>query len=59
MKDRLVTIKDAARILDRHPQTLRAWDKKGILTPTQRIRGTRYYSIKQLESMLSGEKKER
>ena len=46
--DRLVKMDEASNILGRHPNTLRKWDLMGILPPTKRVRGTRYYSMKML-----------
>lgn len=49
----LFTVTDAARILDISIQTLRIWDKKGILKPTLvTSRGMRLYSKNDLEKFL-------
>ena len=49
----LFTVTDAARILDISIQTLRSWDKKGILKPTLVTnRGMRLYSKNDLEKFL-------
>jgi DNA-binding transcriptional MerR regulator len=49
----LFTVTDAARILDISVQTLRLWDKKGLLKPTLVMnRGVRLYSKNDLEKFL-------
>src|SRR3989338_2750880 len=48
IEDNLVTIGKAAEILDISIDTLRRWDKKGIIN-SQRINGDRYYSIEEIE----------
>jgi len=47
-------IKEAAKILGVHPQTLRGWDKKGKLKPAFRtVGGERRYTTKQLEEFIN------
>ena len=55
-KERFVTIGEAADMLNRHPNTLRAWDLMGILPPTKRVRGTRYYSVKMLNDFMNDDR---
>lgn len=49
-KDSLVSIKKASQIIGVHPQTLRAWDKKGIIIPI-RIGEQRRYNIAELQKL--------
>ena len=51
-RDRFVRIGEASKILDRHPHTLRNWDLTGVLVPTKRVKGMRYYSVKMLEEFM-------
>ena len=55
-RDRFVTIGEAAKILDRHPHTLRNWDLTGVLVPTKRVKGTRYYSVKMLKEFMGSDR---
>ncbi len=43
-------ISEAAKILNMHPQTLRAYEKKGFVKP-KRIGNQRYYSKKDIEKL--------
>ena len=40
---------EAARRLGVHPQTLRAWEREGVIQPVERRRGQRVYCIQDLE----------
>ena len=42
-------IAEAARRLGVHPQTLRAWERQGVVPPAARQRGQRRYSAADLE----------
>jgi MerR family transcriptional regulator, heat shock protein HspR len=35
---------EAARLLNVHPQTLRLWERKGVIEPAKRQRGLRIYT---------------
>ena len=41
----------AARLLDMHPQTLRKYERLGLVTPTRTIGSMRVYSRDQLERL--------
>jgi MerR family transcriptional regulator/heat shock protein HspR len=41
----------AARLLDMHPQTLRKYERLGLVTPTRTIGSMRVYSQDQLERL--------
>ena len=42
-------IAEAARLLGVHPQTLRLWERKGVIEPATRQRGLRVYTAKDLQ----------
>lgn len=44
---------EAARRLGVHPQTLRAWEKKGVIEPATRQRGQRVYTEMDLQRIRS------
>ena len=49
MNDRFIKIGEAAKILGVNPQTLRRWEKEGVMTPAKRTpKGTRLYSLQEL-----------
>lgn len=50
---KLLKISEASELLNVHPNTLRKWDKKGILKPI-RIgeRGDRRYKLEDLERLI-------
>lgn len=53
MENKLLRIKEASKLLGVHPQTLRRWEKLGLIKP-RRI-GTkkeRRFSLEELESLL-------
>ena len=52
MKDGFIKIGEAAKILNVNPQTLRRWEESGKLSPHRTVKGTRLYSMKQLNSLL-------
>ena len=47
----LVRISTASHMSGIRVETLRAWDKRGQLQPTQRVGNTRYYTTEQVERM--------
>jgi DNA-binding transcriptional MerR regulator len=40
---------EAARLLDVHPQTLRLWERKGVIEPATRQRGKRIYTVQDID----------
>lgn len=42
--ERLMTMKDAARLIGVHPQTVRTWERSGVIAPTRRRRGIRVFT---------------
>lgn len=42
----------AAELADMHPQTLRSYEKKGLLSPSRTPGGTRRYSQEDIEQLL-------
>jgi len=56
--EELLSIKQAAKILNVSPQTLRRWDDKGILKAVRiGTRGDRRYHKKDIEAYISNMKK--
>lgn len=56
----LLTLKETCEILKVHPNTLRAWDKKGILKAVRfGVRGDRRYRNRDIMSLLKGNKSEK
>ena len=54
---KLVTLKEACEILKVHPNTLRQWDRKGVLKAVRfGVRGDRRYDIKDLEKFIESNK---
>jgi len=55
--EKLIKLKEAAEILSVHPNTLRLWDKKGILTAV-RIgeRKIRRYRVRDIEKIIKKNK---
>ena len=50
----LLTLSEAARVLKVHPNTLRKWDKKGILRAVRfGQRGDRRYKKEDIERLIS------
>ena len=50
----LLTLSEAARVLKVHPNTLRKWDKKGILKAVRfGQRGDRRYKKEDIEKLIS------
>ena len=50
----LITLKEACKILHVHPNTLRAWDKKGILKAVRfGLRKDRKYTQKSINIVLN------
>ena len=50
-RQNLVKISTASHLSGIRIETLRAWDKRGQLQPTQRVGNTRYYTTAQVERM--------
>lgn len=58
----MLNISDTAKLVDRHPQTLRDYEKAGIIPPARRdpISGWRVYDrgeISRIRRILAGEEK--
>jgi DNA-binding transcriptional MerR regulator len=54
---RLLTIRQASEALNCHPNTLRAWDKKGILVPVRfGMRRDRRYKRRDIIKLLEQQK---
>lgn len=52
--EELLTIKEAAQILKVHPNTLRAWDKKGLLVAIRiGLKRVRRYKKEDLEKFVN------
>ncbi len=50
----LLTLKEACEILKTHPNTLRQWDRKGILKAVRfGARGDRRYKLKDIENLIA------
>ena len=47
----LIFISDAARLLDMHPQTLRKYERLGLVRPTRTIGSVRVYSHDEIERL--------
>lgn len=59
----MLNISDTAKLVDRHPQTLRDYEKAGIIPPARRdpISGWRVYDredVNRIRRILAGEEKE-
>ena len=53
MQDKLLKLSEAAHLLNVHPNTLRKWDKKGILVAVRfGQRGDRRYHKEDIEELL-------
>lgn len=53
-QSKLLTLKQACRLLNCHPNTLRAWDKKGILVAIRfGNRGDRRYKPSDVEKVIN------
>jgi MerR family transcriptional regulator, heat shock protein HspR len=48
VKHRFFT-KDAARLVGVHPQTLRGWDRRGLISPVRDWRGARIFTAADVE----------
>lgn len=54
---KLVTLKEACEILKVHPNTLRQWDRKGVLKAIRfGVRGDRRYDVKNLQEFIETKK---
>jgi MerR family transcriptional regulator/heat shock protein HspR len=51
MEHDLYFISMAARLLDMHPQTLRKYERLGLVQPTRRLGSTRLYSQDELDRL--------
>lgn len=49
---KMLKIGQAAKLIGKHPQTLRRWEKKGYLRSVRMGKGARWYSIDQLQQFL-------
>jgi MerR family transcriptional regulator, heat shock protein HspR len=47
----LIFISDAARLLDMHPQTLRKYERLGLVRPARTIGSMRLYSAEEIERL--------
>ncbi|HYB97497.1 MAG TPA: MerR family transcriptional regulator [Vicinamibacterales bacterium] len=47
----LIFISDAARMLDMHPQTLRKYERLGLVRPARTVGDMRLYSSEQIERL--------
>ncbi|MHB1500055.1 MAG: IS607 family transposase [Candidatus Dormibacteria bacterium] len=50
--DTLLPMKRAAALLGVHPQTLRAWDRSGVLAPVRMPSGQRRYRLSDIEAVM-------
>ncbi len=50
--DTLLSMKKASALLGVHPQTLRAWDRSGVLVPVRMPSGRRRYRLSDLEALI-------
>lgn len=57
--EELLTLKETAQILKVHPNTLRSWDKKGVLVAIRiGVKGVRRYKKEDIEKFIKeGNKK--
>lgn len=56
--EELLTLKEAAQVLKVHPNTLRAWDKKGILIAVRiGVKGVRRYKKEAIEKFINSKNK--
>ena len=51
IEHQLYFISIAARMLDMHPQTLRKYERLGLVTPTRTVGSMRVYSAEELERL--------
>ncbi len=57
MESKFLTVEEFAKRIGVHPQTVRAWDKAGVLRPHHRTpSGRRQYSEAQVEEYFSNNK---
>lgn len=53
-KQKLIKISEASELLNVHPNTLRIWDKKGILKAVRfGVRGDRRYELEKIKKILN------
>jgi len=53
----LITLKQASELLQCHPNTLRKWDKKGVLKAVRfGVRGDRKYKKEDIISLISSKR---
>ncbi len=56
--EELLTLSEAAKILKVHPNTLRLWDKKGVLTAVRiGVKRTRRYKKEDIERFINKKNK--
>ena len=52
--DKLLTIKEVAELVKAHPNTLRRWEKEGVLKPIKTPGGHRRYRLSEIERFMRG-----
>lgn len=56
--EELLTLKETAQILKVHPNTLRSWDRKGVLVAIRiGVKGVRRYKKEDIEKFIKEGKK--
>lgn len=56
--EELLTLRETAKILKVHPNTLRLWDKKGVLKAVRiGVKKVRRYRKEDIEKFINNEKK--
>ena len=56
--EELLTLKEAAKILKVHPNTLRLWDKKGVLVAVRiGVKRARRYKKEEIEKFINKKNK--
>lgn len=56
--EELLTLSEAAKVLKVHPNTLRLWDKKGVLTAVRiGVKKVRRYKREDIEKFINDKKK--
>ena len=56
--EELLTLKEATQVLKVHPNTLRSWDKKGVLIAVRiGVKGVRRYKKEAIEKFINKKSK--
>ena len=56
--EELLTLKEAAQVLKVHPNTLRSWDKKGVLIAVRiGVKGVRRYKKEAITKFINSKNK--